>query len=408
MSEPPLLLPASASHRLLALIGTTFVLFEIVFLFFYSENFWFDYNVVPWGIPVVLLVAGAAHLFLTFLESNYTTRRFWFFLQGKPLVVYRRWLALSDDGLAYGMKHVLFEAIDEVNLTFFGNLMILSRRTCGPNAERPDILVKFPFAAGWQQDQNRFIEALKSKRPDLKVNTRLEKRLKSKILKGQAYVQLAGALMMAVLLVDLGYSSFYFVDMLKDYYMARVCAIAGKTDEAERYLAKGDLAESHPFQLSYITSRFMTVGASGASLHEARADALWALGKKKEAIASQQQAIVLNPDSLNVCLHQVRFLVDDGQYNEAESRLNEVLDKHKHALLPRLYMLAAVKDVAPERPKELYKSYMKQLSDDVFMDEPIWPPGGETFLHELFHSDDINFVFERLLGIKSPPEKSKG
>jgi len=45
------------------------------------------------------------------------------------------------------------------------------------------------------------------------------------------------------------------------------------------------------------------------------------------------------------------------------------------------------------------------LTESTFAHEPMWPPGGNRFIHDVFYKDDINFVFDRLL---DAPSKQAG
>ena len=53
-----------------------------------------------------------------------------------------------------------------------------------------------------------------------------------------------------------------------------------------------------------------------------------------------------------------------------------------------------------------YKKAMDDLTESTFAHEPVWPPGGNRFIHDVFYKDDINFVFDRLLD--ASPKQNAG
>jgi hypothetical protein len=53
----------------------------------------------------------------------------------------------------------------------------------------------------------------------------------------------------------------------------------------------------------------------------------------------------------------------------------------------------------------MYDLYVQRLIDIAFGDEPLWPPGGNRFLHELIYLDDATFVFDRLIGKRASDKK---
>lgn len=398
-------LPTSKGHQWLALIGAAFVLFEIVFIGFYSNNFWFSLNLVWWGLPAVAGALVAGHLLLMFAESDRGCRVVSAVWRGKPPLTYRRWLRIDDDGFRFGTRHVQWQVVDEVGLTWLGNLEIKSRAICGNSQSKPDVIFKFPFAVAAQEQQRVFLDRLKQARPDVVLNARLTKRVESQIVRGQNLIQAFCGAIMFVLLLDLGFSSFYYLEMLKHYYLAEVAALSGDSVTAGKELAEGDQRFEHPFPFSYITSRFLNTSSCAADIAEIRSDALWYSNRKDEALAQAKRAVELTPQTSRARFHYVRLLEETGKRAEAREQIAELVDRHKDWLLPRLYMLANIRDTKPSAVPASYEWSMKQLNDALFGNEPAWPPGGESFTHDLFFSDDIYFVFNRLLqaNAKRPP-----
>lgn len=388
---------ASKGHQWLTLIGATFVIFEIVFIELYSDNFWFSFDIQWLGIPAILIAGVCAHFMLLGLQSRWGckfTSPLW---KGKPAVVYTNWVTLEGEGFSHGLRSVRWDAIEELRLTIFGNLQIVSRIICGTDQKDPDVIFKFPFSAAGQKEQKRFVDAVMANNPNVVLNARLTKSLTSPILKGQNFTQAFGAILMFVLLFDLGYSSFYWLEMLKAYHQANVNAVAGKTVDAEKHLAEADQLRGHPLPFSYITSRFLSIASPASSVSQVRSDTLWALGKKDKAYAEARKQLTLQPDSSLVYLHLARLLYEGGKVDEAKAVLNQALEKHKNALLPRLYLIAIGKSADPARGKVLYDEMMAHYSQSTFQNEPAWPPGGESFLHEMFHSNDLQFLMNHFL-----------
>src|SRR5271168_4207064 len=146
--------PTSFSHRGLALLGSTLISFEILFVILLAVPFWLDANLVPLAVPVVVLVAIFANTMLSFLESPAVCRMLRSVLNGRPLVVYRQWISFDEQGFTFGVRRISWDVIDQVSLNFFGTLLITSRKLCGPakivngiDLNPPDLIAKLPFAA---------------------------------------------------------------------------------------------------------------------------------------------------------------------------------------------------------------------------------------------------------------------
>jgi tetratricopeptide (TPR) repeat protein len=390
--------PTSKGHQWLALIGAAFVVFEIVFLEFYLNNFWFSVDLTWWGLPAIFCALGAAHLLLSFIESDLGCKALSFLFKGKPAFTYKRWVMLGDGGFSFGLRHVQWSVVDDVELTWFGNLVVRSRAICGADQKKPDILFKFPFSAAAQAEQKLFLEQLKQARPDVVTNQRLTKRVESPIVRGQNVVQAFGGLFMFVMLLDLGYSSFYYLELLKHYYLADAAAMTGDADTAKKELALGDHMFEHPVLRTWISTRFISEKSCAAGLASVKADVLWHLNRHDEALAEARRSMELTPTATRNKLHYVRLLEEAGQKEEARKQIDELIDKHKDWLLPRLYSLANVHDTTPDKLVSRYEESMQELIDQSFSEEPNWPPGGELCVHDQYFSDDIFFVFNRLLG----------
>lgn len=404
MSSQSETLTTAFSHQCLTLIGASFIFFEILFLELYADNFWFASNISWLGVPAIILVAIFAHFFLSFLESPAGCRSFAFIFKGSPPVVYRKWLCLNASGVTFGLRHVRFQVVDEVSLSFFGNLLIKSAILCGAEAKEKDIILKIPFGPATQAVQSAFVSRLQENNAALALNQRLEKRLSSPIVKGQALIQLFGSVFMAAVLLDLANSSFFYLQTLKEYYLCDLEARQENRAEALNHLSEGDRLYNKPPAVSFVLPQLLFVGGSGAGVLQARAQALWSLKQKKEAIEDARKAVDLD-QSFRSHLRLARFFAEDGQSRAAQAESADAIELHRDSLLPRLYMLALVKPRSVPAASALYQKYMDDFEESTFDKEPMWPPGGNRFLSESFYSDDVRFILDRLL---SPlPEKSK-
>jgi tetratricopeptide (TPR) repeat protein len=398
------ILMTSKGHQATTLIGATFVFFGIVFIGFYSNNFWFSLNLAWYGIPVVVLCALIGLGYLLLMEGKFGCRLAAPFLKGKPPVVFRKWVSIDADGFQFGTRHVRFEVIDEVALTFFGNLEVRSRIICGEAPPKPDVVFKFPFSAAAQREQQRFIERLKERRPAVAMNKRLEKTLTSPIVKGQNLISATGGLLMLVMLLDLGYSSSHFLEMLKHYYLSDRDALSGQMQDAGQELHAADDMRNHPLPISWLTKRIFTVGHAAAGISRARAEALWHMGRRDDAIEEVKKSIEFAPTDYRNYLHLARYLEESGRLPEAREQMEKALEKHKDHLLPRLYLIVNAREQKPGTEATAYKQAMDDLTDKVFQDEPIWPPGVNAFLDEVFSSRDVYFILDRLLNVKLQPD----
>ena len=107
---------APASYRVMpssswfTLIGTTFIVFEVFFLIFYGSDFWFQWSVSWFGLPILLLSLLISHVLLTWIESSSGCRFFFPIKKGMPFVVYRKWLSVDDSGIAHPPRAAIWAA----------------------------------------------------------------------------------------------------------------------------------------------------------------------------------------------------------------------------------------------------------------------------------------------------------
>lgn len=389
-------LNTSSSHRYLLLTGTTFVVFEILFLILYANDFWFSLNLAPWGVIAICAAGAVAHYLLAFTETPAGCRLVQPLKHGLPLFFYRYWTTIYEDHFGIGSRQILWPAVSELRLTIFSNLQILSDRLCG--ADTHDVVLSFPFNCAGVADQHRFIEAARKGNALLVINSRLQQRLAKTETRGSRSVQAFTVLVLGLVLLDLGYGSFKLLENLKDYYLAQVEVLHGHPDQAARYLAYGDQILNDRGVISWVNSKFFHKGIIASTVHRARSEAFWQLGRKQEALDEARIALKLNPRSFRLNLHLARILDSLGQPQQARNQLVEAISNRNDLLLPRLYLMAWLQKYGKSQAaRQYYHVTLNDLDDEVFGDEPCWPPGGNHFLPETIYQEDLRFVLDRLL-----------
>jgi len=399
----------SISHRAYALVRTAYALFAVVFIYFFVDSSWFSLNLSWFGLPIILLILGIAHLLLLALESDMATGLCQWLKGGTPAICYRTWLNLeqdltqdqevtADSALWLGRRQIRLDAIESLELTLWGNLMVRTDAASGPASQHKrvsPILARLPVGAVGLVRLKEFVEKVRAARPDVAINKRLEKRLASKIVRGEEMVKLLGAVFLSYVLLDLGFSTGFYLEMLKDYHLAR------KTEtisDARNSFAIAERLRLTPMSLSLVHRALFERGSAASGVWQARAEALWDVGDREGALESIARAQEYYPQSLRLAMERARWLALSGHRRECRVILEEAIEKHDDSFLPRLYMLvlfAERKDV--ERVRGLYKQYCQDLDADVFGEEPWWPPGGDRFLSQRWYREDMRYLMDRLL-----------
>lgn len=461
------------AHRGFTLAGTGFVFFEILFLVLYSDRSWFPIDLTPWGIPAALLMAGLAHFFLWATESPAGCRYFGLLWKGSPPIVYWRWITLEEPrgasgadpfldtpsetkeetagsgetakpadsageavaeevatppvptpftgepALIFGTRRVLISAIDELALTFWGNLHIRSysltgRREKNGKPEPPQLVFKIPFSVVDQPKQRLLIDTIKRYRPNVQTNKRLQKKLDADELPAASSIQMFGAAFLFWVLMDVGHSTFSYLEMLKGYHLAQFIIrhpadleLTGRTtplneteakEEAKKYFDRAEDLRTHPLPWSWVTNTLLSKGGVAAGAQEARSEALWYLGDKEESIKAVEAALKFTPKSFRYNLRMARLFYDLGRLPEARSQIRQAIDSHRDSLLPRLYMVALLEELKNQpKARKFYDIYVEELDYEVFGTEPHWPPGGNTFVHDVWYREDMKFVLDKLI-----------
>lgn len=402
-------LACSLSHQILTLIGFSFVCFEIVFLTFYFDKFWFSLDLSMLGVIAILILCFCTHFFLKFFESNKACSMMFFLFKGKPPVPYRRWICLSDDGFTFGIKHIRWDAVDEMELSWFGNLIVKSRMLCGAQQKDPDVIIKLPFGIADNATQIRFIEQARAKRPQVILNKKLLK-VDATLAKGAQITQIATAAIMSFVLLDVGYASFYYLELLKNLYLAETRLLQTKNaadPEAVNLFERAENLRQHPLPISWVTGKFLNSSTVAAGLCIERAKVLWLLGKKDEALQLAEKSFEYAPTSLRHRLYKARLLVESGKPDQARVELDKLIEQKESALLPRLYLLALAEspELKNPSPNKEYENQLAACYAETFGEEPYWPPGGNRFFTELWYSEDLRFLMDRFLSAQPDMER---
>lgn len=405
----PKKIPTTKGHQGFVLAGAAFILFEILFVVLYSLDFWFAFDVRPFGLIAVLIALFAAHHVLRFLESPFMCRFLYSILKGAPPIVYQTWLGTCEQANAqfvgFGIRRLMWSAIDDIEVTIWGNLLFRSRALSGPDGPL-DVVLKVPLAVASNADQKALLQKLIRNKPGIVLNRRAQKVLEFKDVSGTAVIQLFGAAFLIVVLLDVGYSTFNYLEMLKDFYLAKTTAAnLSFRSQSQQRLDEAERIRTHPFALSWVSNKLFTQEPVASGLLTDKAEALCALGKRTDAIDALRQAAVLSPKNFRLHLRAARMLESDHQRDKAKQEIEEAVTLHKDSFLPRLYQIALTEESGGEHAAQsVYDDSVKALTEQVFGEGDRWPPGGEPFLHDVWYKDDVQFVFNRLLHL---PAKEK-
>lgn len=413
-------LKTTGAHAWFTLVGSAFVVFQIIFVTLFSNEFWFALN-LRWLGPVAVLIAiPIAHLLLSLQETPRAIDLLSFIWKEKPPIIYRSWLTLNDplfgSGIRFGNRNIAWNVIDSVELSFLGNLVLRSRTVSGaaPKTDSkfdakltaPEVVLKFPFGVGSYDDQKKLIELIQQARPDVVLNDRLKKKLDTPELKAAAKIPQLGAIFLTLVLFDVGYSLFSYLECMKCFYLAQRDAIAGNNTSAAAQYAEAVDIKNHPLPISWVTYKVMKEKPVGPGVNLAQADALWLMGKHNEAIECAEKALELSPKNFRTNLQLARMFAAEGKISDAEHQLELAKENHKDSFLPQLYMVA-LKQKSPthldEPARAAYSKYREELDGDLFADEPHWPPSGDRFLHDVWYRKDVDFVWNKLIYGKPKP-----
>jgi tetratricopeptide (TPR) repeat protein len=408
------------AHQSFVAISSAFVLFEVLFLVLYGDKDWFSVDLLPWGVPAALVALALAHLILVWLESPRGCRFFAAVLNGLPPVVYRQWILANEQGfqnsIRFGNKRAVWKAVDSAELTFFGNLLLRSRYITGSEKLKKEgrrqvdqnpafLLFKVPFGVAAKSDQQEFVRMLRLGNPHCQLNARLQKQIAKDDPGGTSMVLLIVSVFFLAFFMDVGYATFNYLEILKHYYLAEVycCQKPRDIKKAAEHFERADSLFNHPSQFSWVTRKLIETKNTKAGIMELRADALWRMDRRNQAIESLRRAGDLSGKKFRTDLKLARMLTDMGKEKEALGILAEAVEKNRDALVPRAYTIALLETKKNSNPKAAQRYLdiaMQEFDDQVFGDDPNWPPSVSPFLADVWHREDVLFVFERMLKAK--------
>jgi len=396
-------------HQAVTLISRASFAFAVLWILLLTTSFWFRFNAEQFGVLAVIVSIVFTHFFLIAAESNFISKVFYFLRKGRPLLIYRRWLAVNDTSIVFGNYRVLWSAIDSVSLSYLGNLIFTSRALCGPPVygkngdDNPAAKVlRLPFSAIDLRVQKLFVAQLKEKCPQAVLSPSLIKVLNKPVFRSTSYIHLLTSSVFLFILFDVGYSTFRYVELLKRYYLADEAAICGDLQKAKKQYEFAEELRINAVPFSTVSKQLLSKGQSLSVVQEARARVLWKLGKKEEALRAQQEAASLMPKTYKIVLRQARFCIELGKIEEAKKVIKGLIEKHRYALLPHLYFSSLLwQNDQLDEAKQEFKRYLDQLDNEYFSPPPVWPASGEEALHELLYRDDLKFLFpDKVMSVK--------
>lgn len=394
-------------HRGATLVGFGFVIYELLWItIFYCNTGWFPVNAIWLGIPLVFVALIVAHALFLWSETPAGCHFFSPICRGMPPVVYARWLIISPQGIGIGLRQIVWESIDELELTFFGNLLIRSRLLCGDvniiepaKQQLPDLILKFPFGVATTQEQKDLIALIQARRSHVVLNDRLQKRLAKVELPNAAAVYLLGVAFVFLVLLDVGQASCRLVEILKNYHLAQVAARSGDLKEASRYYEVGEKDRMEAPAWSWVNWKLLAQGPIAADLQQARGETLWMIGRKEEALLALQKSQAIEPTDFRRKLVLAKMYAEMGKFKQARAELTDAIDTKGTAFLPRAYMLALLRaEKKDSAARKLYDIYMDDLDELLFAEEPMYPPPkARMSLLDVWHREDVKFILDRLI-----------
>ena len=414
----PVKFSTTFAHQMFLLVSTSFLLFELTFLWFYSDRSWFGIDIIPWSVPAALVPAALAHALLQWLESPSGCAQTAFFGKGLPLAVYRRWVEVNAEGfqpgLRFGNRLAIWSAIDSAELTFFGNLLLKSRVSSGwavlkgakgkeKDLNPPQLIFKIPFGVASRADQMKLISILRQENSTCHLNDRLLKQVEKDEPKGSQLILNIVSVFFILFFVDVAYSTFAYLEMLKEYTLAEESAKDKDSPGADRHFRLAEDLRLHPLPISWVTKKMFQTASTKAGVMQIRADAQWEMNQRQAAIDSMQDALEEHTKNFRAELKLARMLVDCDKLPEAYTVLDKALGKSKKAFVPRMYELALLhskKVPGKESAGVFYDRSMKDLDEELFKDNNGWPPGVSPYLPDVWHRDDVEFVVRKMLDLK--------
>lgn len=419
----------SLAHKFYSLVKVAVVIYGGIFIFLFAGDFWFsaDLFVASFFLaPAILLLS---HLFLVFQESPEGCRFFSPIFFEHPVIPYRTWLEIcvSDneerkdkfveaEGFLVGNQLVPFSCIDVIELSFWGNLIFKSSTVAGPiyvNGKKwqGQILFKLPASAPAPLDQRKFFQFISQNKPEIALNKRLsnlierqkklgkENKLGLGLLKIEEYVPLIGATVFIFIFLDFAISTCLYLDIHKHFFQAQYKARHKDETLAKIEYEKGESMRTGAtgFMVTPVKSALFFTGAAASRLYQARAEALYHLGRRTEALQSLEKAIEYLPTNYKINLEMARWLSACGENKKARAYISSALESNSDSMLAKILILNDLyADKKKDKAERMERLYLNNLDDELFGDEPVWPPGGNRVVKEGWIKDDIEYLLKEL------------
>ena len=396
-----ILIKTSPFHQSFTLLGRSSMAFAIILLLFYSTSSWFCYDASYFGIPAIIVSLLITHYLLRGLESNLSCKLFSFFFKGKPPVIYKHWLKLEENSFSFGRLKLLYSALHNVSLSAFGNLIFKSHSLSGALKEdeldAATTVFKLPFSAILPQTQKDFIKLLQQKCPQTVLSPSLFKVVDKPILKSASYINVLILIIFFFTLIDIGYSTFEYIELLKRYHLSQQSANQQNIDLAQKEYQAAEILRKHCSHFSLIMPKLLNNSSTAANLCDLRSKALWEMGKMQDALESQLEAAQIAPQSFKINLRLARLYAKLGKEDKAKECIDALAHRHKYALLPKLYSASLLFNMQRKtEAKSLLQNYLAFLDKEYFSPPPVWPPGSEDVIHELILQEDLDFLISNI------------
>ena len=393
-------LPTCLTHQANMIVGLSFFILEVIFLTLYIFNFWFKANLTTLVLLSFILILVLAWSILYFLELNIFNLLFYLLLRGRPLIVFRHWLSLNHPnfppGISFGLKHVRFNIINELKLNFWGSLEIKSNCLTG-SLKNNETILTIPFNMANYENQTLLINTIKSNCPNLTTNARLDKFIVKPPLIGAKRMHGVTLLILLYLLFDINYTTFNYLELLKDYFYALKQSGINSVEKSWYYKKALQIESMNP-KFSYIWSRFYDSKHIKNNIVFLKAKYLFDSGNYMQSLDAIRSGLKNDPKNFRLELINARFLSALHKYDLADKALIESSQLHETKLLPKFYRFSlALNSDDKTKADKLYNEFKDSFDKDVFGDKDKWPPFSSNFLDDIWYREDFNYIFEMLL-----------
>ena len=117
----------------------------------------------------------------------------------------------------------------------------------------------------------------------------------------------------------------------------------------------------------------------------------------KEAIEALAKACDYLPSNYKMSLEMARWLCKEGDKSGARTYVMKAVDANSDSMISRLLILNWLyADKKKIQAQHMQKIYLDNLDQDLFGEEPVWPPGGSRVVKEGWVRDDLDYLLQEL------------